>query len=179
MALVLELIEGNLVFRVLDLSLDVLVVRFKRVEIVADNHELSLSLVQFQLKGQGVEPKQDLPSRDVLIVFDFDRLTHAGNIGRKPDPVGLNISVVGRHVGAALEVEIAANDQHDRQQQKQRPAQPSPAPGSRRRLGQGRPLGREFPFLSRNGASRGGRLGRIVVPRNRYPVDRHRISYDT
>jgi len=79
------------------------------------------------LKGQRVEPKKNLPGRDVLVFPDLDRLDHAGHIGRQADLIGLDIGVVGRHVGASLEVEIGADKQHDRQQQKQRTPQPAPA----------------------------------------------------
>ena len=68
-----------------------------------------------------------VPRRDVLVVPDLDRLDHAGHIGRKADLIGLDIRVVGRHVGASLEVKIGTDHQHYRQQQKQRPAQPASA----------------------------------------------------
>jgi hypothetical protein len=127
LALVLKLIKGNLVLGLLYLRLHLLVIGFERGKIVADHTELGLRLVQFQLKGQRVEPKQNLPRRHVLVVPYFDRLDHAGHIGRKADFVGLDIGVVSRHIGASLEVEIGADHQHNRQQQKQRPAQPAPA----------------------------------------------------
>jgi hypothetical protein len=51
LSLVLKLIKGNLVFGLLYLSLHVLVIGLEGVQIVADDTELRLRLIQFQLKG--------------------------------------------------------------------------------------------------------------------------------
>src|ERR1700733_12087084 len=60
----------------------------------------------------------------MLVVPDIDILDDAGNVGRNTDLVSLDIGIVGRHHPAAGAVPVSPGTRRDRQQRKQRPADP-------------------------------------------------------
>ena len=133
---------ADIVLRLLDPRLHVPVVRLERVEVVRDHAELRLGARKRDPERQIIEAVQDLAGLDLLVLRDIDFPDDAGDIGRDADLVGLDESVVHRHHLPAGDIPITAGNEHKRQQQKQRPAQPAPGRRLWRVLGRSRRLDR-------------------------------------
>ncbi len=80
-----------------------------------------------------VDPEQNLPRLDVLIVVDIDLDDMARDAGRDVQHVGLAVGVVGRNVAARGQIPPAAAD-HDRERHHEHQDQPRPAPAAARRF---------------------------------------------
>ena len=111
-------VEVDIFLRLLDLGLHVAVTGLKRNEIISRISDLSLGAIQRQLKLQRVQLEQDVALGDLLIVVNQDLRDDAGDVGRQPDHVGLDIRIIRRHHGAAGHIKVAAHDKRHRQQRK-------------------------------------------------------------
>ena len=115
----------DVVLRLLDLRLHVLIVRLERVEIVAHDTDLRLGAVERVTERQVIEAIEHLAGVDMLVLGYVDLFHDSRDVGRDADLVGFDIGVVGRHHLTAGDVPVGAGDQGERQQRKQRPAGPA------------------------------------------------------
>ena len=118
LALEVDHVEVDIFLRLFDLGLHVAVTGLQRNEIIAGISDLSLGAIQRQLKLQRVQLEQDVALGDLLIVVNQDLRDDAGDVGRQPDHVGLDIRIIRRHHGAAGHIKVAAHDKRHRQQRK-------------------------------------------------------------
>jgi len=93
-----------------NLGLHVAVAGLQRNEIVSRISDLSLGAIQRQLKLQRIELEQDVALGDLLIIVNQHLRDDAGDVGRQPDHVRLDIRIIRRHHGAAGHIKVAARD---------------------------------------------------------------------
>lgn len=101
-----------------DLGKRLLIAGLEIHDLVALRAELRLGAVKRDLERIRLQAEEHLSCRDRLVLMHIDLVDDTRDIGGKPDHVGLDIGVVGRHHLAAIDVIITANGERHRQQGK-------------------------------------------------------------
>ena len=112
----LNLKEGKIGLRLIDLREGELVARLQRQNLIVHRAELSLRAVEGNLVSVGSQPIEHLPLLHRFVVVDIDLHDRSGDVGGDTFHFGLHIGVVGRRYLPTRHVEIAPGNQGDGQQ---------------------------------------------------------------
>jgi len=124
LALKVDHVKIDIFLRLCNLGLHVAVAGLERNEVVPRISDLRLAAIQRQLKLQRIQLEQDVALGDLLIVVNQYLRDDAGDIGRQPAHVGLDVRIVRRHDGAAGHIKVAACDKRHRQQREHQRSPP-------------------------------------------------------